>query len=148
MTPRSTALAAFALSLSIASPSLGQGWCLMNCPPSEASVKTAFSDVVTKALGSTRYDIRTFQIVEHQDLESGGAKAHRVRFKAEIVFPDGYKTKCLDPNLERRGWSGFADCMNFATIVPPMKAGASRTMEENITFEKTSRGWVFQGKAY
>lgn len=111
--------AAVAMSLALTTPSAAEGWCFINCAPSDAGVREAFTDLTAKAFADSgaRYEIKSFKVVDHQDLQS----SHRVSYKAEIAFPVGYQS-----------W----------------KPGEVWTIENGITFEKTSRGWVFQGKPY
>lgn len=135
--------------------SYGQGWCLFDCPPNDGKVRQAFNDVIINKLGTsnTRFETISFTVVERQDVTVQGVKGHVARVSYEVAFPDGYMTQCFNVEKQKNFWGAFLECNNAGAGaltggIPPMRVGARDRGEGQIAFEKTSRGWVFQGRVY
>jgi len=110
--------------------------------PSENDGRKAFKSMI-----SSKAKILSFKKTNGKKYEFGGAKYYEMFYEAEIVYPEGLNTQCLEKNLPTVYAFGKpigkdrSRCIGLFGI-KTRDIGEKEKLSGSIAFEKTENGWI------
>lgn len=104
--------------------------------PSESDGRAFFENHWKEAIQNGTVKVSSFKKVNGQSGEMMGIKFYRLAYEAKIEYPKGLNTRCLESNPP-------LECI--VGVVKVRSIGQKEVIKEEITFEKTEKGWKAEG---
>lgn len=115
--------------------------------PSESSARAVFEGMHSQSIQAGMLKLESFQKVNGQKLNTGGAESYKLEYVVTVVYPKGVMPFCVE--VTKQG-SYNQECFLAQLLGTTFKSvGHREQMTGHITFEITERGWRGQdGKFY
>ncbi len=107
--------------------------------PSERSARAIFESRHSESIQTGLMEIESFQKVNGQKLNIGGAEGYKLEFVVNVVYPKGVMPECVE--VSKQGAYNpqcFAAQLRGASF---KSVGHREKMAGHITFQNTERGW-------
>lgn len=105
--------------------------------PSESDARKVYENKNSEKIRNGALELKNFRKVNAQMRNLMGIKVYEMEYEAEVRYPKGLNTECLNPS----GWAEYFCDLDGGPAYP---AGQITKQKGKLVFEETERGWKGQ----